>query len=242
MPVYDEPLPVAEVLARCRAEGRSRLTEYEAAGILRGYGIPMARGRLCRDVTEAVATAGELGYPVVMKVVSPDILHKTDAGCVVVGVADAAGVHRAWEELLANARAYRADAAIHGILVQEKVPPGTEVILGVKNDPHFGPVLMFGLGGILVEVLEDVALRLLPVDRAEAGRMIRETRAWRLLEGVRGRPPADVPALLDVIERLSRFVQEFPAEVEELDLNPFFLYPAGRGGVAVDALLTLKES
>lgn len=233
---------VSELLARLRAEGRTRLTEFEASSLLREYGIPVAQGRLCTHIDEALAAARAFGFPVVMKVVSPDILHKTEAGCVQVGIGEETEVIQSWGQLLANARQYQPDAAIHGILVQEMVPKGTEVILGVKNDPLFGPVLLFGTGGVLVEVLDDVAMRLLPVDRQEAEALIRETKAYRLLQGVRGQPPADLEGLLDVVEKLSRFLQEFPAEIDELDLNPFFVYPAGRGAVGVDALLTLKRA
>lgn len=231
-------MQISEILARLEAENRYCLTEYEAARVLAAYNIPIVEGVLCQSANECVTAADQLGYPIVLKVVSPDILHKTDAGCVQIGIKNETELYAAWNKITLSAKDYKSDAAIHGLLVQKMAPPGIEIIIGVKNDEQFGPVIMFGLGGILVEVLEDVSLRLLPLTRQEVSAMIRETKAYKVLEGVRGKPPSDIDALLDVLVNISKFIEEFPREIAELDLNPFFVY--NKGGIAVDALITLK--
>jgi acyl-CoA synthetase (NDP forming) len=174
---------------------------------------------------------------VALKIQSPDIPHKTEAGGVRIGVEDRDAVGMAFDEIVANAGRHVPDAAIDGVLVQEMVSGGTEVILGVNNDPLFGPAIMFGLGGIFAEVLKDVTFRLAPVTRSEALDMIREIRAFKVLDGARGRPKADVAALADAIQRLSALAADLRDEVAELDVNPLFVLPAGQGVRAGDALI-----
>ena len=216
------------------------LAEYEAKRVLAEYGIPVTREALATSVSEAVATAKRIGYPVALKVQSPDISHKTEAKAVRIGVGDDAEVAAAYDEIVANARAYLPSARIDGVLVQEMAGGGTEVILGVTNDPLFGPAVMFGLGGIFAEVLKDVAFRLAPVTPAIAREMIAEIKGYPVLTGIRGRPPADLEALADAIVRLSALAVDVQDHVAELDINPLFVMEKGRGVVAADALIKLK--
>ena len=187
---------------------------------------------------EAVAVSREVGYPCVLKVASPDITHKSDAGGVKVGLADEDQVAAAYDAIMASCRAAFPDAAIEGVTVQDMAPPGLEVIVGMATDPQFGPVLMFGLGGVWVEVLKDVSFKLAPLTRDDARAAIGEIRAARLLDGFRGSEPVDKAALEDILLRVSEFVTATP-EVREMDLNPIFAYPDG--AVAVDARVILGE-
>ncbi|MDK2781585.1 MAG: acetate---CoA ligase (ADP-forming) subunit beta [Archaeoglobi archaeon] len=215
------------------------LTEYEASRLLQESGIPMAGGYLARNPEEAISSASKIGYPVVMKVMSPDILHKSDAGCVKVGISNEEEVRRAYEELMMNARKYKSDAEIQGILVQKMAEKGLETILGVVKDQQFGHVVMFGLGGIFVEVLRDVSFRVTPLTRRDAREMIDELRTSKILYGVRGMPPYDVDFLVETILRLSEFAEAHP-EISELDINPFVLYEEGKGGMGLDALIRIE--
>jgi len=216
------------------------LTEYEASKLLEESGIPMAGGFLVKSPEEAIVSASKLGYPVVMKVMSPDILHKSDAGCVKVGIKDEDELRKAYEELMRNAKRYKNDAEIHGILVQKMAEKGLETILGVIKDQQFGHVVMFGLGGIFVEVLRDVSFRVTPLRRSDAKEMIDELRTSKILYGIRGRPPYDVDFLVEVILRLSEFVETHP-EIVELDINPFVVYEKGKGGIGLDALIRIER-
>lgn len=240
--VPTEPIAVDAAGARrlldaALAEGRSRLAEAEALELLAAYGIPVARGELARTAEEAAQLADRMGYPVVLKIVAPAILHKTEVGGVQVNLSDAAEVQRAFEAILAGARAARPDAAITGVLVQPMVQQGRELIVGMTRDPVFGPLVMFGLGGILVEVLRDVAFRIAPFGREEARRMMGEIRGRGLLDAVRGSPPADRAAVEDVLLRVARLVTDCP-EIAELDVNPLMAMPSG--AVAADARVMLS--
>ena len=217
--------------------GRGDIAEHEAKRVLADYGIPSTREAMAQSADEAVRAAAAIGYPVVLKVQSPGIPHKTEAGGVRVALADAAAVAAAFGEITANARRHAPGAAIDGVLVQEMVGGATEIILGVSNDPLFGPAVMFGLGGIFAEVMKDVSFRLAPVSRAEALRMIREIRAYPILDGARGKPKADVAALAAAIVRLSTLAIDLEATVAELDINPLFVFPEGQGVKAGDALI-----
>ncbi|MFF9674503.1 acetate--CoA ligase family protein [Streptomyces eurythermus] len=229
---------VRALLESVRAEGRTALTAPEGRVVADAYGIAVPGEELARDVDEAVAAAARLGGPVVLKIVSPDILHKTEAGGVVVGVAGADRVRAAFHEIVGNARAYDAGARIEGVLVQELLPAGQEVIVGAVTDPAFGKVVAFGLGGVLVEVLRDVTFRLAPVSADEALSMLDSIRAAQVLRGVRGRAGVDRWAVAEQIRRVSRLVADFP-EIGEVDLNP--VIATDRGAVAADIRIILAE-
>jgi len=227
------------VLARARAEGRTLLNEVEAKQLLRDAGVPVAMTTLARSADEAAQQAEEAGFPVVLKIVSPDISHKSDVGGVKLNLKTADEVRAAYEEIVANAKKHVPDARIEGVAVQHMAPQGTEVIVGMTTDPQFGPVMMFGLGGIMVEVLKDVSFRLVPLEEKDARQMIQEIKGRPILEGVRGQPPADLAALQDTLLKVSKFVEAHP-EIRELDLNPVFAYPDG--AVAVDARIVISEN
>ncbi len=213
------------------------LSESRSKTVLEKYGIPVTREALAASADEAVEKAGQIGYPVVLKVDSPDIAHKTDAGALKLNLRDEGEVRSAFGEIVANARAYKPDARINGVLVQEMLPEGTEVIVGVSRDPVFGPVIMFGLGGIFVEVLKDVSFRVAPVSPGDARDMVEEIKGSALLRGVRGRPPADVESIVDVILKVSNLVSDYRDSIEELDINPLMVYPDGVK--AADALIVV---
>jgi acetyltransferase len=225
-------------LAAARAAGRATLADAEARGVMEAYGFATPQSVLARDSYEAAQAADAMGYPVVLKIASPDILHKTDVGGVRAGLRDAGQVALAFGQIVANARRFMPQAQIHGVLVQAMVTGAREVILGLSRDPHFGPLLMFGLGGIYVEVLKDVAFRIAPIGPDDAREMIGEIRTAGLLKGARGEPPADVDAIVDGLLRLSQLVTDFP-EIHELDINPLMVRPAGQGAVAIDARIGL---
>jgi acyl-CoA synthetase (NDP forming) len=227
-----------EVISAARSEGRRLLNEVEAKQVLAEAGVPVVAARLARTRDEAVAISRETGFPVALKVVSPDITHKSDIGGVKLNLAGEAAVGEAYDAILAAARKAQPEARIDGVSVQSMAAPGTEVIIGVNTDPQFGPVLMFGLGGVLVEVLEDVAFRIVPIEPRDARHMVREIKGFKLLEGYRGQPPADVAALESLLLKVSAFVDSHP-EVAELDLNPVFAY--ADGAVAVDARIVLAD-
>lgn len=227
------------VLAQARAEGRTLLTEVEAKSLLQEAGVPVAATLLARTRAEAQAAADQVGYPVVLKIVSPDIAHKSDVGGVKLNLQDREAVGAAFDEVVANAQRAVPGARITGVAVQHMAPQGTEVIVGMTTDPQFGPVLMFGLGGIMVEVLKDVSFRLVPLEEKDARQMIDEIKGRPVLSGVRGQPPADIEALKQTILKVSEFVQAHP-EVKELDLNPVFAYPDG--ALAVDARIVIGEA
>ncbi|MEU3524613.1 acetate--CoA ligase family protein [Streptomyces sp. NPDC038707] len=229
---------VRAVLESVRAQGRTALTAPEGRVVAEAYGIAVPGEELAGDVDEAVAAAARLGGPVVLKIVSPDILHKTEAGGVVVGVEGAERVRAAFHEIVGNARAHDAGARIEGVLVQELLPAGQEVIVGAVTDPAFGKVVAFGLGGVLVEVLKDVTFRLAPVGADEALSMLDSIRAAEILRGVRGRAGVDRRAVAEQIRRVSELVADFPG-IAEVDLNPVIATP--RGAVAADIRIILAE-
>jgi acetyl coenzyme A synthetase (ADP forming)-like protein len=237
--VYDKDA-VREVLDKAHAEGRESLTAPEGRRVCEAYGIPTPGEGLAGSADEAVQLAGELGGPVAMKIVSPDILHKTEAGGVKIGVSGDDAVRSAFDEIIANAKAYNADASIDGIQVQQMLSGGQEVIIGATTDPTFGKVIVFGLGGVLVEVLKDVTFRLAPVDHATAISMLDGIEAAEILRGVRGGEAVDADALADVITRLSDIVTDFP-QISEFDLNPVFARPDGASAADVRILLDNSE-
>jgi acyl-CoA synthetase (NDP forming) len=230
-------MSIASIIDRARTDQRKVLTEVESKEILEEAGIPTARARLAASADEAAAVAQEMGFPVALKVVSPEITHKSDVGGVKLNVGSAAEAKAAFDEIVAAAKKAQPDAHIDGVSVQKMARPGIEVIMGMSQDAQFGPVLMFGLGGILVEVLKDVSFRLVPITPRDARQMVQEIKGRPLLEGYRGQEPADVAALEKLLLRLSQFVEAHP-EIAELDLNPIFAYKDG--AVAVDARIILS--
>jgi len=227
-------------IAQALGLGRSTLSESESKRLLAVWGVESAREVLVGSADAAVEAAERIGFPVVLKVDSPDIPHKTEAGVVRLGVGDAPGVRAAYAEVMASAKAHAPQARVLGVSVQEMVADGVEVIVGVSCDPQLGPVLLFGTGGVMVEVYGDVALRRCPITRADAREMIKEVRGARLLLGFRGRPAADIGALEDTLVRVSEFAAHMEGRLAELDINPLMVLPAGRGVKAVDALVVLR--
>lgn len=215
------------------------LSESQAKAVLEQYGIPTVREYKAATAEEAVTLAGKIGYPVVLKVDSPDIPHKTEADGVKLNLKNKGEVRTAFSEIINNAKAYKPDARLNGVLVQEMLAGGTEVIIGVTRDPVFGPVIMFGLGGIFVEVLKDVSFRVAPVSPGDARDMIEEIKGHAVLKGVRGKPPADTEAIVDVILKVSALVTDYRDSIEELDINPLVVFP--KGVKAADALLVVSE-
>ncbi len=239
---FDVDRPAARTaIDRARAAGVTVLPEYAARQLLAAYGIRFPESALATTVDEARAAARRIGYPVVLKVASPDIAHKTDVGGVAVGLADDAALAAAWARLDRSVRTRAPRARVAGYEVEAQVSGGKEVLLGVQRDPRFGPIIVFGLGGIYVEVLRDVTFRLAPLRTASARNMIESVRAFPLLRGVRGEPPSDLAALAEAIERVSQLAVELP-EVVELDLNPLVVRSDGDGVVAVDARVVLGPS
>jgi acyl-CoA synthetase (NDP forming) len=229
-------LSIVDVIDRAKSEGRAVLTEVESKQILEEAGIPATSARLARTADEAAKAAAEFGYPVVLKIVSPDVTHKSDVGGVKLGLDSKETVAAAFQEITKSVKQQQSDARIEGVAVQKMAQPGIEVIVGMSKDPQFGPVLMFGLGGILVEVLKDVAFRIVPLEARDARQMIREIKGFPVLEGFRGQEPADLEALEKLLLKVSAFVEAHP-EIEELDLNPVFAYKDG--ALAVDARIVV---
>ena len=229
---------MSDPIADARSDGRTLLTEVESKQQLHAAGIAVTQAQLATSANKAVAAAKEVGFPVVLKIVSTDIAHKSDVGGVALNLGNASAVRSAYSQMMKSVRAAAPQAKVDGVSVQEMARPGTEVIIGTTTDPQFGPVMMFGLGGIFVEVLKDVAFRIVPLEPRDARQIIREINGYAVLEGVRGQPPADLGALERMIMQVSDFVSEHP-EVAELDLNPVIAYPDG--AVAVDARVVLAE-
>ncbi|MBM3323784.1 acetate--CoA ligase family protein, partial [candidate division WOR-3 bacterium] len=216
------------------------IAEPEGHEILAAYGLPVPPCRLVRDVDEALAAAAELGFPLVLKVVSPHVLHKTEFGGVRVNIADSARLKSDYAGLLETVKAKAPDADIWGVLVQKMAPKGTETIIGMKRDPSFGPLLMFGLGGILVEILKDVIFRVAPINEISADSMVSGIRAARLLDGFRGEPPRDKARIKECIQRLSQLAVDFP-DFDEIDINPLLVYEQDKGALVLDARFLLAE-
>jgi acetyltransferase len=234
-----KPEVVREILARVRTRPTRFVSEPEGHEILKAYGLPVPQFRLCKTADEAVSAAKEIGYPVVIKIVSPDILHKTEFGGVRVNITDDAKMKTEFAGLLDTVRSKKADADIWGVMVQQMAPKGTETILGMKRDPSFGPLLMFGLGGILVEVLKDVTFRIAPLNDISTDSMVYGIKAVKILQGYRGEPPRDIAKIKECLQRLSQLVTDFK-EIDELDMNPLLVYEEGKGALVLDARFLLK--
>jgi 4-hydroxybutyryl-CoA synthetase (ADP-forming) len=231
---------VRSIFDNVRRQGRANLLEEEGYEVLRAYGFPTPKSILAATEEEGVRAGNEIGYPVVMKIASPDIIHKSDAGGVKVGVKTDEELRASFRSIMENAKKYKADAKIKGILIQEMVKSAKETILGASQDPTFGPVIMFGLGGIYVEVLKDVVFRVAPIDEREAANMVEAIKTIKLLKGVRGEKPSDLKAIADSLQRLSQLVVDFP-EIKEFDINPLLVLEEGKGARVVDARIILKN-
>jgi len=228
----------SKIIANVLKSGRTVLTEVESKQLVAEAGIPVVETKLAKTKAEAISISKKMRFPVVLKIVSPDIIHKSDIGGVKLGLANATQVGKAYTEIMAAAKKANKKADIQGISVQKMARPGVEVIMGMSKDAQFGPVLMFGLGGVFVEVLKDVAFRIVPLNRRDASQMIREIKGYPLLEGYRGQEPANITALEDLLLKLSDFVDKNP-KIKEMDLNPIFAYKDG--ALAVDARVILES-
>ncbi len=232
---------IQRVIDGAKEDGRFAIGDAEAWDILRAYDIAIPQSKLAKTSQEAVDIAGEIGYPVVLKIASPDILHKTDVGGVKVGLETADQVKDAFDLMIFRTERYLPEAEIWGCQVQEMAPPGgMEILIGMNRDPQFGPLVTFGLGGIYVEALKDVTFRIAPFTRHDAEDMLKEIRSKALLEGVRGNPPIDKEAIIDTLLRIGQLVEDFP-EIAELDINPLIVYPKGQGAIAIDMRLVLES-
>ena len=228
-----------ELVKAVRRDGRTVLTEVESKNFIREAGIPVVDTRLAVSKSQATTYAKELGFPVAMKIVSPEILHKSDVGGVRIGLKNQKEVNLAYDEIVAAAKKANPKAQIHGISVQPMAASGVEVIIGMTKDAYFGPVLMFGLGGVMVEVLKDVAFRIVPLTPRDARQMLREIKGYPILEGYRGQDPVNLAKIEESLLSLSTFLESH-TEVRELDLNPIFVYEDGL--LAVDARVILEEN
>ncbi|MHA2086549.1 MAG: acetate--CoA ligase family protein [Candidatus Thorarchaeota archaeon] len=227
------------------SEGRTFVLEHEAKDIMKAYGIPIPPYGTAATADEAVEKAAEIGFPVVLKILSKDILHKSDAGGVKLNLKNGDEVRKAFDEIMENAKAFGKEQGTsvdlsRGVFITSFAEMGTEVIVGVTRDPQFGHALMFGLGGIFVEVLKDVTFRLIPMTETDAREMIGEIKAAKILDGVRGQGPSDIDALVTVILAVSDMVEENP-EIIELDCNPTFVYEKGKGVLVVDARILIED-
>jgi len=225
------------IFDQVKKEGRSILTEFESKKILKQAGIPVVETKLAKTQKEAVSLSQKMSFPVALKIVSPDVIHKSDSGGVKLSLNNVTEVKKAYDEILKKVKKQYPDAVIHGVSVQKMIQPGTEVIVGTSKDPQFGPVIMFGLGGIFVELLKDVSFRVIPVEQRDAQEMIKEIKGYPLLQGYRGKEPANISVLVEIILKISKLIEENP-QIKELELNPIFAYR--NKAVAVDARIILE--
>jgi len=226
------------IIDRAKGEGRTCLTEVESKELLKEAGIEVIDTKLATSKEEAVLISKQFGFKVVLKIVSPDIVHKSDVGGVKLGLETPEQVIKAYDNIISASSLKYPQAEIYGVSVQRMAPPGVEVIVGMSKDVHFGPVIMFGLGGILVEVLKDVSFRIVPLTRGDAQAMIKEIKGYPLLEGYRGQEPVHIPSLEELLLKVSAFVENSP-EVREIDLNPVFAY--ADSAIAIDARIILEK-
>jgi acetyltransferase len=232
-------IKAAEMIQQCLRDGKTRVGELEGNAVLASYGFNVLPTRLAQNPAEAVHMADAIGYPVVLKIVSDQILHKSDAGGVVIDLQNPGEIESAFERIVSGAQQYNPKATIDGVLVQKMAPSGTEVILGANRYPIFGPLLMFGIGGIFVEVFQDVEFRLAPIGRNEARRMIRAIKGYKLLQEFRGRPKSDIETLEKSLVALSAMMMHHP-EIMELDINPILVHEQGKGATVADCRMILQ--
>jgi acetate---CoA ligase (ADP-forming) len=233
--------PEIEEMRRELMSTNEIFTERQTKNILSRYDIPVTKEALAKTTKAAIEQARNIGYPVVLKIESPQIIHKSDAGCIKLNISTDEELASAFNEVIINAQKYNPAADIAGVLVQEMVPDGLEVIMGISRDPQFGLTIMFGLGGIFVEVLEDISLRLVPITRRDAEEMIKEIKGYKILQGVRGQPPRDIDALVDTLLKVSRLAQDMEDKISEMDLNPIIVFGTGKGIKVVDSLMILNR-
>ena len=213
------------------------LTEVEAKAVCRQYGIPCPEFRVARNVSEAIQGAEQLGFPVAIKIVSPDVLHKSDAGCVEIGITDSKGVEASTNRVLSSAKKFKSDVRVDGILVEKMAPKGLELIIGSEHNATFGPTIMFGLGGIFAEVLDDTSFRLAPIDRIDAEEMLMEIKAHRILDGYRNMQPVKRESVIDIMLAVSSLVVDIN-QIDQIDLNP--VIANSTGALAADARILLR--
>jgi acyl-CoA synthetase (NDP forming) len=228
---------VTKIFQEARSEGRKFLLEHEAKTICKEYGIPITEMKIAHTVEEAVEFSELIGYPTVLKIVSPDVLHKFDVGGVILDVKSQEEARNAYNQIVENVKKHKPDARIDGILVQEMAPCATEIIVGSIKDAQFGPTLMFGLGGTFVEVMKDVSFRIAPITQADAQEMIAEIKAYPILRGYRGQRPRDSEAIINILLSISKLVMDHQ-HIKELDLNPVMVYE--KGAKTVDARIILE--
>jgi len=226
---------VHQIIEKAKKEKRP-LLETEAKELLREYGIPVPDFKLIKSEDEIVGLAKEINFPIVMKIVSPDIIHKTEAGGVKVGIRDEKEAKAAYQNIIYKVKKYKKEAKISGVIAYSMISQGTEIIIGMMKDPCFGPTIMFGLGGIFVEILKDISFRILPLEERDAEEMISEIKGYQILKGIRGETPKDVKSIRDVLMKISQLVMENP-EIKEIDLNPVFVF--NQGLQVVDARMIL---
>jgi acyl-CoA synthetase (NDP forming) len=227
----------SKIISQVHHEGRKALLETEAKVICAEYHIPVTTSKLAKNQEEAMEYAEQIGFPIVLKIVSPQIIHKSDAGGVMINLNTSSEVRNAYETILENAKKFNHAAEIVGVLVQEMAPPSTEVIVGAINDPQFGQTLMFGLGGIFVELLKDVTFRIAPLTQDDANEMITKVKAYPILKGYRNTPPSDIEAIINILLNTSKLVMDYP-QIKEVDLNPILVYQ--KGAKVVDTRIILK--
>ena len=220
---------------------RTNLTEYESKRVLSLYGLPVTNFRLARTKEDALRASEEIGYPIALKVVSPDIIHKTEAGIVQLDLGNQNAVAAAYDTVVAKSKAFNPAANIHGVLIERMIEDGTEVIVGMKRDEVFGPAILFGLGGVFVETLKDISLRVVPLSHLDSLDMIKEIKGYSLLTGFRGSKPRDIDSVVSIIMKLAEFSQNFK-EVLEVDLNPVLVGEEGKGSAIADARIMLSKS
>ena len=228
----------SSIFDQVKKEGRVILTEFESKKILKQAGISVVETKLAKTQKEAVSLSQKMGFPVALKITSPDVIHKSDLGGVKLSLNNVTEVKKAYDEILKKVKKQYPDALVHGVSVQKMARPGTEVIVGTSKDPQFGSVIMFGLGGVFVELLKDVSFRVIPVERKDAEEMISEIKGYPILKGYRGKDPADISALVEIILKISKLIEENP-QIKELELNPIFAYRDR--AVAVDARMILEK-
>ena len=231
---------VKSIFEKTIREGRLELGEMEARGILEAYGIRVPIAKVARDLREARKVVKLTGYPVVLKIDSPDILHKTDVGGIKIGIKNYKELEESFEGIISNVKKYMPSAKINGISIQEMIESKKETIIGINKDPQFGPMIMFGLGGIYVEILKDVSFRIAPISQTDAREMIEEIKTVKLLKGVRGEKPSDIESIVEVLLKISQLVTDFP-DIIEMDINPLFVKEEGKGSIAGDVRIRIQE-